>query len=337
MPEFRKDPIVGRWVIIATDRARRPDSFDHASPPSAEGRFCPFCPGNEDATPPEVLAYRHDGSKSNTKGWQVRVVPNKYPALRVEGGLNREGVGIYDRMNGVGAHEVIIETPDHRQSLSDMDSARREEVLWSYRDRILDLKKDKRFRYILLFKNQGRVAGATVDHPHSQLIALPIVPRDVVAELQGAKEYYNYKERCIYCDIVRQETASKERLVAENGLFICITPFAARFPFETWILPKLHDSYFEDSQKHEFEALSHILGEVLKRQDRALNRAPFNFVIHSSPLNQYIREDDYYHWHMEITPRLTTVAGFEWGTGFYINPTSPEEAAQFLREMKVES
>jgi UDPglucose--hexose-1-phosphate uridylyltransferase len=336
MPELRKDPVIGRWVIIATERSKRPNDYlFNSKPPIVEHRFCPFCPGNEDKTPPEILSYRKDGSKPNAPGWHVRVVPNKFPALRIEGGINREGEGIYDKMNGIGAHEVIIETPDHKETLTSLTDKQREEVLWSYRDRVLDLKKDKRFRYTLLSKNQGEAAGASVEHAHSQLIALPIVPRNVIEELHGAKDYYNYKERCIFCDIIRHELSAKVRLVSENDHYVSITPFAARFPFETWILPKSHDPYFEDSQKYEFEALSRILGETLKRQDLALNNPPYNFIIHSSPVNQSYHDEDYYHWHLEIMPRLTNVAGFERGTGFYINPTPPEEAAKFLREVEM--
>ncbi|MBI3596712.1 MAG: galactose-1-phosphate uridylyltransferase [Nitrospirae bacterium] len=337
MPELRKDPIVGRWVIIATERGKRSNDYRPAAPaPGVEPRFCAFCSGNEDKTPPEILAYRPEGSKPNSPGWRVRVIPNKFPALRIEGGLNREGEGIYDKMNGVGAHEVIIETPDHKQTLATLTDKQLEDVLWSFRDRILDLKKDKRFRFILLFKNYGEAAGATIEHGHSQLIALPIVPRNVLDELQGAKEYYNFKERCIFCDIIKQELTSKVRLVSENDHYICIAPYAARFPFETWILPKTHDPYFEDSQKYDFEALSRILSDTLKRQNKALKTPPYNFIIHSSPFNQKYHDEDYYHWHLEILPHVTHIAGFERGTGFYINPTPPEDAAKFLREVEME-
>jgi UDPglucose--hexose-1-phosphate uridylyltransferase len=336
MPELRKDPIVGRWVIIATERGKRSSDFRPAMPvPAIEPRFCAFCPGNEDKTPPEILAYRPEGSNPNTPGWTVRVIANKFPALRVEGGLNREGEGIYDKMNGVGAHEVIIESPDHKASLATLAPKQVEDVLWSFRDRILDLKKDKRFRFILLFKNYGEAAGASIEHGHSQLIAMPIVPGNVLDELRGAKEYYDFKERCIFCDIVRQELASKVRLVSENEHYVCIAPYAARFPFETWILPKTHDPYFEDSQKYDFEALSRILSDTLKRQNKALNTPPYNFIIHSSPFNQKYHDEDYYHWHLEIMPHVTQIAGFERGTGFYINPTPPEEAAKFLREVEM--
>jgi UDPglucose--hexose-1-phosphate uridylyltransferase len=197
----------------------------------------------------------------------------------------------------------------------------------------LDLKKDQRFRYILIFKNHGEAAGASLEHPHSQLIATPIIPKRVQEELQGAKEYYNYKERCVFCDIVRQETNQGVRLVSQNEDFVVIAPFAARFPFETWILPKAHDPFFEDAQKHEYVSLSKILRELLLRQEKVLTNPPYNLTVHNSPL----RETDgrHYHWHIEVLPKLTRVAGFEWGSGFYINPTPPEEAAKFLREAKV--
>ncbi len=330
MPELRKDPIVGRWVIIATERAHRPT--DYAQPVATqEGGFCPFCPTNEDQTPSEVLAYRPDSSRPNTPGWKLRVIPNKYPALKIEGGLSREGIGLYDKMNGVGAHEVIIETPDHHRHLADLTEKEIEDVLWAYRDRIMDLKKDTRFRYVVLFKNHGRAAGATLEHTHSQLVALPIVPRNITNEMRGAKEYYEYKERCIYCDIIRQEQSDGRRVVMENANFIVVEPFAPRFPFETWVLPKHHASAFEDGQKQEYQDLAHALRTTLRKLAIALERPAYNFILHTSPFHE--RENPYYHWHIEIMPKLTNVAGFEWGSGFYINPTPPEEAAAALRDV----
>jgi UDPglucose--hexose-1-phosphate uridylyltransferase len=260
----------------------------------------------------------------------VRVVPNKFPALQVEGEMGREGVGLYDRMNGVGAHEVIIETPSHVEGLADLPTKKIEDMLWAYRDRMIDLRKDLRFRYILIFKNHGASAGATLEHSHSQLIALPIIPTNVQEELDGCRHHYQQKERCIYCDIIRQDISDGDRIIAENPEFICVTPFAPRFPFEMWILPKRHAAYFEESQKSQFEFLAQILSESLRRMDKVLSRPPYNFILHSSPLHE--KTGDYYHWHLEIIPKLTQVAGFEWGTGFYINPVSPEEAATFLRE-----
>ncbi|WP_447974314.1 galactose-1-phosphate uridylyltransferase [Nitrospira sp. Kam-Ns4a] len=331
MPELRRDPVVGRWVIIS---AQRPGDFTrHQLAGPAAGGQCPFCPGQESLTPPEILAYRPPGSPANQPGWHVRVVPNQFPALQIEGELGREGVGLYDRMNGIGAHEVIIETPEHKASLADLPAKQIEDVLWAYRDRIVDLKRDLRLRYILVFKNHGAAAGATLEHPHSQLIALPIVPTSVTDEIEGCRAHYQQKERCIYCDIIRQEQADGSRLVAENPEFLCVTPFAPRFPFETWILPKRHAAYFEESQKTQFELLARMLSEALRRQDRVLARPAYNFILHSSPLHE--KTGDFYHWHIELIPKLTQVAGFEWGTGFYINPVAPEEAATFLRDAEI--
>src|SRR6202158_632100 len=201
LPELRKDPITGRWVIISTERGKRPNDFLRESVVAKDAKNCPFCAGNEAKTPPEVLVYGRNGGGANTTGWSIRVVPNKFPALGIEGGLDREGEGLFDRMNGVGAHEVIIESPDHQKTLAALNEKGVEEVLWAYRDRMLDLKNDRRFRYILLFKNHGEPDGATVEHTHSQLIALPIVPNRVREEVDSAKRYYEQKERCIFCDI----------------------------------------------------------------------------------------------------------------------------------------
>jgi len=333
MPELRKDPIIGRWVIIATERAKRPTDLQ-APPDEFHGGFCPFCEGNEDKTPPEVLAYRRDGTPPNTPGWSVRVVPNKFPALQIEGGLNKRGEGMFDKMNGVGAHEVIIETPDHSKTLAQLSDKEVEDVLWAYRDRILDLKKDSRFKYILVFKNHGSAAGASLEHTHSQVIALPIVPKRVAEEIEGAHRYYGYKDRCVFCDIVHQELETRIRVVAENRGFVALEPFTPRFPFETWILPKAHDSCFEDALKEEFELLAQILRDILRRLKKTLNSPPYNFLIHNSPLRE--NNTEFYHWHIEIIPKLTKVAGFEWGTGFYINPMPPEDAARYLREVELD-
>ena len=333
MPELRKDPIVGRWVIISTDRAKRPADFVR-EPVTKKGGFCPFCAGNENKTPSEVLAYRPNGSGRDGLGWTVRVVPNKFPALGIEGSLTRQAEGMFDKMNGIGAHEVIIETPEHGPTLADLSEKRIEDVLWAYRDRILDLKKDKRFKYILIFKNHGTAAGATLEHSHGQLIALPIVPKHVREEMEGAKEYYVYKERCVFCDIVRQETEAGIRVVGENENFLTLAPYAPRFPFETWILPKRHESAFENSSSQVYESLAKSLKSLLTKADQVLDSPSYNLVIHTAPVQEPAL--DHYHWHIEFMPRLTKTAGFEWGTGFYQNPTPPEEAAKYLREAKVE-
>jgi len=189
LPELLKDPITNSWVIISTDRAKRPSDFVRESVEIHNKGVCPFCYGNETRTPPELLAYGRNGGATNTPGWNVRVVPNKFPALGIEGDLDRSGEGLFDRMNGVGAHEVIIETPDHNMTLARLDDKRILDVFFAFRDRMLDLKNDKRFRYILIFKNHGDAAGASLEHTHSQLIALPIVPKRVREEVDNARKY----------------------------------------------------------------------------------------------------------------------------------------------------
>jgi UDPglucose--hexose-1-phosphate uridylyltransferase len=331
LPELRRDPIIGRWVIVSTERNKRPTDFGKDR--ENQGAIpCPFCPGNEMKTPPEVLSYGPANRSPNSSNWWTRVVPNKFPALQIEGQLHRSGEGMYDKMDGLGAHEVIIETPDHDKQLQHMDENRIEDVFWAYRDRIVDLKKDPRLEYVLIFKNCGAAAGATLSHAHSQLIATPMVPIRVKQEMQGAAAYFEYKERCIFCDIIRHEQLQKVRLVDENNDFIAITPFASRFPFETWVLPKKHDYNFEDIQKPEMINLARMMKSVLSRLDKVLDQPPYNFVIHNSPLKANFLE--HYHWHIEVIPKLTQTAGFEWGTGFYINPTPPEQAATFLREIE---
>jgi UDPglucose--hexose-1-phosphate uridylyltransferase len=329
MPQLRKDPITGRWVIISTERVKRPSDFIREPVVAKSGKVCPFCAGNEDKTPPEVLAYRSSGFP-NKPGWNLRVVPNKFPALRVEGTLDRQGEGMYDFMSGVGAHEVIIETPDHHINTGELTEKQIQDMFWAFRDRIVDLKKDGRLRYVLLFKNHGDAAGASIEHAHSQLIALPVVPKRVQEEMEGARRYFEFKERCVYCDIVRQELAGSTRLVLESEDFVVLCPFAPRFPFESWVVPKRHASHFESIGEGEVRNLAWILRATLRKIDKALDRPAYNSVVHTSPVQEGAVE--HYHWHIEIIPKLTRVAGFEWGTGFYVNPTPPEESAQFLRE-----
>jgi len=330
MPELRKDPVVDRWVIFASSRNLRPNDFASDGRADAPAnRPCPFCYGNEEHTPPEVLAVRDRGTAPNTAGWLTRVIPNKFPALRVEGGLDRRGEGIYDRMNGIGAHEVIIESPDHEKELSELSVEEIERVLEAYRARILDLQNDLRLRYILLFKNHGERAGASLAHGHSQLIATPIIPQVVAEELEGSERHYRLKERCVFCDMVDHELASRKRVVLETERFLSFEPFASRAPFETWILPKRHVAAFEESDAADRMDLAGILKETLARIRRALDKPHYNYVLHTAPCRE--AKLPHYHWHLEIVPKRNPLAGFEWGSGFYINPTAPEEAAEYLR------
>jgi len=332
MPELRKDPVVGRWVIICTERGKRPTDFTIRHDP-IEVNHCPFCTGNESHTPPEVYSVRHNGSEPNTPGWKIRVVPNKFPALQIEGELDRRGEGLFDKMNGIGAHEVVIETSDHQAELSSLPVEDLAQVLGAYRSRISDLRGDPRFKYILVFKNHGEAAGATLSHSHTQLIATPIIPKRVAEELKGARSHYEIKERCVYCDILQQESSDTRRLVASDDHFIAFEPFAPRFPYETWILPRKHNSSFESLPDEALHDVARILKETLTRINIALNYPPYNFVIHTAPCNDPFLL--YYHWHIEVMPKLTKVAGFEWGSGFYINPTPPEDAARYLRNIRI--
>ncbi|MDX9715245.1 MAG: galactose-1-phosphate uridylyltransferase [Dissulfurispiraceae bacterium] len=332
MPELRKDPVSGRWVIISIERGKRPSDFLSPTLKRKNGGFCPFCTGNENTTPPEIVAFRPTDSPANSPGWTLRVVSNKFPALQIQGDLNKMGEGIFDKMNGVGAHEVIIETPDHEKSLATIPQKAAEDVLWAYYFRLSDLKKDMRLKYALIFKNEGETAGASLEHSHSQLIALPIVPKVVKEEMEAAKKYYENKERCLFCDIIVQEAAADKRVIYENERYIAIAPFAPREPFETWILPKKHESAFAPADRS-FSGLAEILQRVLKQLDKVLSYPPYNFIIHTSPFKDEV--NDYYHWHIELVPKLTKTAGFEWGSGFYINPTPPEEAAKFMKEARI--
>lgn len=332
MSELRKDPITGRWVIIAPERMSRPQIVK-ADESLLQADYDPFLEGHEEATPPEILAYRNPGTAPNQPGWRVRVVPNKFPALAVEGALAKRGDGMYDMMSGIGAHEVIIECPHRETNLSRLSVENVREVLWVYRDRLVDLKRDQRLAHGLVFKNKGAQAGATVDHCHSQLIVSPVVPISIVEEMQGADVYYRYRGRCIFDDMIQQELAAESRVVEETPEYLVICPYASRFPFEIWIIPRHHTSHYENIQRQGIEGLGNMLKRTLQRLELALNDPAYNYVIHTAPFDT--PEMPHYRWHLEIIPRLTRIAGFEWGSGFYINPVQPEQAASYLREVEL--
>jgi UDPglucose--hexose-1-phosphate uridylyltransferase len=328
MPEFRKDPATGRWVIIASERANRPQpgGLGHSS---ARVETCPFCAGNESHTPPEIMAYRRDNSAPDRPGWSVRVVPNKYPAVTATGSAAAFTDGIFEARAGIGVHEVIVEAPDHVVAMALLEERQIAAVLRAYGERMLFLQKDKRWQSILVYKNEGREAGATLEHVHSQLIALPEVPREILDEMSGARLFYDSSGRCLFCTILARETKDQTRLVAETERFVVLCPYAARFPFETWILPKTHRAYFEQCSDDDYAELSGSLLETLARFGRRFGNLAFNYVLHSAPLTG--EPLTYYHWHLEIMPKLSQAAGFEWGSGSFINPVAPEEAARTLR------
>lgn len=326
MPEFRKDPIVNRWVIIAPERARRPQN-NRVERLVAPAGPCAFCAGNEAMTPPEAAAY------PSTKGvsrWSIRIIPNKYPAAIDTSVDITQSDELYRQRSAIGLHEVIVEAPEHLTEMVQLSEERFAEVIYAYRDRMAALQRDKRWQYVLIYKNQGAQAGATFEHIHSQLIALPMVPVQAENDARGARLYYESKGGCIYCAIARREMTDSTRAISEDDGFVVFAPFAARFPYETWIIPKEHNSNFADTPKHAISALARCLRQTLIRLARALHNPPFNYIVHSSPLAG--RRNGYYHWHIEILPKVVQVAGFEWGSGLFINPVAPEESARVLRE-----
>lgn len=343
MPELRKDPIIGRWVIISTERAMRPSDFKVSHAEDEKEGFCPFCEGHEAQTPPEIYAVRKPDTKNNEPGWEVRVVPSISPRFTIYGGLDRRGAGMYDVMSPIGAHEIVIESPNHLTNILQLPEDKIELVINTSVGRIADLGNDPRLKYCLLFKNYGPKAGGSkiAKHIRSQIIATPVTPTRVKEELRGARFYYQYKDRCIFCDLVKEELDIGKRIIMDTEHMVAVAPFASRFPFEIWILPKKHCSDFINIQKEEIKDLSIVLKTVFFKLFKLLDDPPYNYMLHTAPFRHAKRpgywhtiEEDY-HWHIEVMPRITQVAGFEWGSGFYINPTPPEEAAKYLHEIEV--
>jgi UDPglucose--hexose-1-phosphate uridylyltransferase len=339
MSELRKDLVTGRWVIVATERSKRPDDFRPAAVEVRDGAaaFCPFCEGNETKTPPEVFALRSPGTAADGPGWRVRVVTNKFPALSPGEPPPKSAKGIFQWMPGTGVHEVVIENPDHTLELADLQAGQIGEVLDVFQRRIRAIEENYHYQYVQVFKNKGREAGASLSHPHSQIVATPIVPKRVKEEVYGSERLFRSLKECIFCRTIQEETRLQERLVMRSDEFCVLAPFASRSPFEMVIYPLAHSPFFTAVRTESLKALAAILKGALNRLKETLGDPPFNMVLHQAP-NPYVshREwpgiDAYFHWHIEIYPVLTKTAGFELGTGFYINPVPPETAAGFLRK-----
>lgn len=329
MSEYRQDPVTGRWVIIAPARDARPR---HIAVASGETKAdpCPFCAGQEAMTPPEVWADRAANSPANAPGWRVRIVPNKYPALENSAEPFRQSHGFYPSMNAAGVHEVIVESAAHVVNLGELHEEQFTRILSAYAARLRVLRSDRRWRYVLVYKNHGERAGATLEHAHSQLAAMPFVPPEAQDEIDGARKHFQETRRCIYCDIIARERAHGERLVLDSPRFVALCPFAPRFGYETWILPKNHAAEFEESSVGDLDALAKNLRGVILKLNGIVENAPFNLVLHTAPTGDSANQD--YHWHMKILPQLTRAAGFEWGTGVHMNSVSPENAARLLRD-----
>jgi len=339
MPELRYDPLRQYWVSIAAERGMRPLDFVKPDDESSGGGFCPFCQGNEHVTPPEVYALRPDDSPPNGPGWELRVVPSKFRALAMEGDLNREAEGIFEKMNGFGVHEVVIETPQHDLGMADYPLEHLEEIIRAFLSRLMDLEKDPRFRYVMISKNHGGAAGATLAHSHSQLLAAPIIPPAVSTELDSAREYYREKGRCLLCDVIEQELKADKRIVSQNENFVTLAPFASQVPFELFIVPKKHQHTFAQITGSETASLAWALKDALTRLKLTLKDPAYNLAFHVAPnTNAQPPFEDWttlemeFHWHVEVIPRLIQSHGFERGMGFYVNFTPPEEAATYLRE-----
>ncbi|MCX5686952.1 MAG: galactose-1-phosphate uridylyltransferase, partial [Candidatus Omnitrophica bacterium] len=289
MPELRRDPVIGRWVIISTERAKRPDQFGSGLVEKEElkpGEKCPFCEGNESMTPPEIWAARKPGGRPNSPGWDVRVVPSISPLLGIEGNLDRHGHGMYDIMNARGAHEIVVESPTH---LTEMKLSKNQLVksINVVLDRVQDLERDPVIKYALVFKNYGKAAGGGhIQHARTQIIGTPVNLKRVKEELAGAKAYYDYKDRCIFCDIIKQETQAGKRVIAESKYFLAISAFASRFPFETWVLPKTHSCDFYKVSRNDIPDFVDLVSLVFAKIGKVIGDFPFNFVLHTAPFRR---------------------------------------------------
>ncbi len=337
LPELRKDPLSGRWVILAPQRATRPQDLGTARDVPVLAR-CPFCPGGEIGTPAEVLAVRDVGSIANGPGWRVRVVPNKYPAVVEMPDKQTAVVAMFHSSSnshlptqpGRGVHEVIIESPRHLYTNTQQTPDELAEVVWVYRERLRALSQNREWQYGLIFKNVGFAAGASLEHLHSQLITLPIVPSAIQETLKLTAEFHHQRGACYYCDLIANEVADGTRIVAENERFVALCPYAGRFAFETWIIPKRHNAAFSQADDSELHELSPMLMDVLRKLEVGLDNPAYNYAIRTTPFDR--QNAEHYHWHIEIFPRVTRLAGFELSTDFYINVVRPEDAAALLRK-----
>ncbi|MBI5740555.1 MAG: galactose-1-phosphate uridylyltransferase [Nitrospirae bacterium] len=331
MSELRQDPTTFDWVIIAKERAKRPHEFRKHGPTKSSllshSEECPFCPGNEDRTPGAVAVY---GPPDN---WKIRVVPNKFAALTPEGNTQRDEWKMFRKTLGYGRHEVVIESPLHNKCIAYMEDDHVEQLIGVYRDRYLELKKDPNIKVIIIFKNHGEAAGTSLEHPHTQIVASPVVPPFIRRRYEIATQHFDNTERCLYCDLLFTEFEAKERIVQESEFFVALHPFASRSPFETWIMPKVHSSSFGKIAAIEIADLSRILKGIFLKLHVSLGNPDYNLIVHTAPVDD--EHKTYYLWHIQIIPRLTLAAGFELGSGIFINTSVPEETAAFMREVKV--
>jgi UDPglucose--hexose-1-phosphate uridylyltransferase len=330
-PQLRKDPVVDRWVLIAPERAAKPTEIEDPGH-LAHHAVCPFCEGQEHETPHEILALRAPGTRPDQPGWRIRVVPNRFPAVRCDAASESFADPLFTLEPGYGAHEVVIECPHHEPSVAALPADQVRDLFAVYRDRLAALRADPRLAYVQVFKNHGVGAGASVEHAHSQILGLPQVPRLVQDELDGAAAYHRAHGRCIFCDLLERELAAGERVVLAGEHCVAVAAFAGRFPYETWVLPRRHAAHYDRLTTAELTDVSAVIRAVLRRLGAVVPDASYNYVLHTAPAAA--GEVPHYHWHWEVLPRLTGIAGYELASGYFLNPVPPEVAATRLRERK---
>ena len=329
MSEIRRNMITRDWVIMATERARRPHEFidgkkQRAVLPHYKDN-CPFCIGNEHLSTKEYA--RIDGPD----GWKVRIIANKFPALSPEGNRVRHTEGLYQTISGIGVHDVVVESPEHDAVMAFMPETQIQNILRCYRERYLQIRKDRRLEAIVIFKNYGESAGSSLEHTHSQIAATPVVPPQFRDRVEEAVRYFDDHGDCIFCRTILDEISTGSRIIAENSNFIAFIPYAALTPFHIWVFPRIHNSSFESISDDEIADLASIMKNILLRLFHGLGDPDFNFTIRSSPLAD--RETRYFHWYLSIIPKMSKQAGFEMGSGMYINSAIPEESAEYFRNI----
>lgn len=327
-PRLRKDPMTQRWVVISPDRADLPLPDPPARSAGLARDACPFCPGHEAQTGAEIHVEREAGTSPNTPGWSVRVVADRYPIFRIEGGLEKSAEGMYDSMNAVGAHEILVETPDHQRHWADFEPAQLERLFRVSQQRSLDLRNDSRFRHAIWVRNYG-LRDSVFQHPHSHVMASAFVPRAIEEELKGFRDYQRWKERCVLCDIVKQELRDGRRLLGREEHVVAFAPFASGFAYEFWLVPVQHSHDFGGAPPRVLRDLARLVQRSLRGLQRLLNDPPHTMVLHSCPLGEFAQDE--YHWHLEVVPQPRHALGPEIGTGILINPVPPELAAERYR------
>lgn len=332
MHELRKDPLLSKWVVVLRN-SMPPDYYleiTSITKKNLSEKDCLLCDENKHQK--EIFSIRDASGK-----WLTKVIPNFNPIFQVEGDLGRKGVGMYDKMNSIGANEIIIESPDHNRQPEEIGITQFINVLLTYKNRIAELEKDPRLRYTLIYKDTGKMAEFNC-HPYSQVISTPVIPKGIKEELDGARLYFQYKERCIFCDILNEELRMEKRIILESRNFVAFVPFAPQSPFDFWIIPKRHNCAFQDASKDEIEDLSLVFITLIKKIKALFKDMPYSYIIHSAP-NRIPRKTHWhtlgedYHWHIEVMPCAITKSSFEWNSEFCILSTSPEDAAKYLKEV----